>query len=270
MYYCKVVYVLLYIPMKTEGGWGGGAWTPRTPWIRPCPLRSFPPCTYNSAYRDGQDEEQFQFSPPPPKEVKKANNCYPKAFHMSSKWCSAACDIKRVRSTKIILKEISIGPWLVFKNGRVPRRKIIWSSAVTAMFRANVSGKIIQKMTDDRTIEALRTCKHVSLLFSKRLYPKCWWPKLPLRMVNWAFELGRDHASSVTADNIVWVLGDITNCTVGNITFNVTPLLVKLKMIIIVRDVFFQYWVHGCFECILLVLWSVMSCLPQLMCWKYQ
>lgn len=38
--------------------------------------------------------------------------------------------------------------------------KFAFSTAT--MFRANVSGKITQKMTDHRTIEALHTCKQVS------------------------------------------------------------------------------------------------------------
>jgi len=38
--------------------------------------------------------------------------------------------------------------------------KFAFSTAT--MFRANVSGKITQKMTDHRTIEALHTCEQVS------------------------------------------------------------------------------------------------------------
>jgi len=37
--------------------------------------------------------------------------------------------------------------------------KFVFSTAT--VFRANFSGKIIQKMTDHRTIEGLHTCKQV-------------------------------------------------------------------------------------------------------------
>ena len=46
MYYCRVVYVLLYIPMKTEVG---GSMDPQDPPLDP-PLRWLGLCVYNITY----------------------------------------------------------------------------------------------------------------------------------------------------------------------------------------------------------------------------
>ena len=76
-------------------------------------------------------------------------------------------------------------------------------------------------------------------------------------MANGSFENGEQSVQiwdevthhSGTADNIAQVLGDITNCTIGNIAINVNPMfmvgsLVRLKknlMIYVVSDVSFEY-----------------------------
>ena len=64
------------------------------------------------------------------------------------------------------------------------------------------------------------------------------------------------------------------NCIIGNITTNSTFMACSVQVEKdIVSDVSFEYWLHGCFECILLVLYFVIQwvvCHSRCMWGKYQ
>ena len=121
------------------------------------------------------------------------------------------------------------------------------ASGTTTVFRANVPEKIIQKMTDHRSIEVLRTYKRVSTDQQKTVSK--------VLMANASFENGEQSVQirnevthrSGTADNIARILGDITNCTIGNITINVNPKFmvgssqVENEFDDILSDVSFEY-----------------------------
>ena len=99
------------------------------------------------------------------------------------------------------------------------------ATGASAMFRANVPEKIIQKTTGHRSIEALRSYERVSTEQHKAVLKV-------LMSSNAAFgeeeraefqqeNLQVTHHSG--AENIARLFGDLTNCTIRNLTVNVNP-----------------------------------------------
>ena len=98
------------------------------------------------------------------------------------------------------------------------------ASGASAMFRANVPEKIIQKTTGHRSIEALRSYERISTIQQKAVSK--------VLVANTTYENAevdakqdkkpKEATRSVT-DGLSRVFGDMTNCTLGNIAVNINP-----------------------------------------------
>ena len=130
------------------------------------------------------------------------------------------------------------------------RKRTIYSlcaSGTTTTFRTNVPEWIIQKMTGHRSIEALHTYKRVSTDQQKAV-SKVLMAKASFENSEQSVQIQSEVTDcSGTADNIARVLGDITSCTIENITIYVNPTFyvgssqVEKEFDDIVSDVSFEY-----------------------------
>ena len=86
------------------------------------------------------------------------------------------------------------------------------------MFQANIPEKIIQKTTGHRSVEALRTNEQMSTEQFKSVSKI-----LMLYSDSEPQKENREVAKPECSSNLSRVLGDMTNCTIQNLTINVNP-----------------------------------------------
>ena len=102
------------------------------------------------------------------------------------------------------------------------------AAGASSMFQANVPEKIIQKTTGHRSVEALRSYERISTV-SKVLMSNASYKKPD------AVETGPQKENLLTSVHtntkvdggtcLSRVLGDMSNCTIGNLTINVNPVI---------------------------------------------